>query len=84
MRDGKAFDNPTVVKIAESHGKTAAQILGRWCVQNGFVYIPKSVKRDRMIENAEVFDFELSDEDMNELDSLTTLDAFTTFEGLYR
>jgi diketogulonate reductase-like aldo/keto reductase len=37
-----------------------------------------------MIENAEVFDFELSDEEMNELDSLTTPDAFTTFEGLYR
>ena len=84
LRDGKAFDDPTVVKIAQKHGKSSAQILGRWCVQKGFVYVPKSVKKERMVENAQVFDFELSDGEMGELDALTAKDAFTTFEGLYR
>jgi diketogulonate reductase-like aldo/keto reductase len=84
LRDGKAFNDPTVVKIAETHGKSSAQILGRWCVQKGIVYTPKSVKKERMVENAQVFDFELSYGEMEELDALTTKDAFTTFEGLYR
>ena len=84
LRDGKAFDNPTLVKIASSKGKTPAQILGRWCFQKGFVYVPKSVKKDRMVENANVFDFELSEDEMKELDELTTPEAIKTFVGLYR
>mmetsp|Transcript_11124 Transcript_11124/g.20816 ORF Transcript_11124/g.20816 Transcript_11124/m.20816 type:complete len:380 (+) Transcript_11124:108-1247(+) len=84
LRDGKAFDDPTIVKIAQAHGKSAAQILGRWCVQKGFIYIPKSVKKERMIENAQVFNFELTEDEMNELDGLTTQDAIAAFEGLYR
>jgi diketogulonate reductase-like aldo/keto reductase len=84
LRDGKAMDNPTLLKLAQAHGKSAAQILGRWCVQKGFVYVPKSVKKERMEENAQVFDFQLTDEEMNELDSLTTSDAIDTFLGLYR
>jgi len=84
LRDGKAFDHPVVKEIAASHGKTPAQILGRWCVQHGFVYVPKSVKRERMVENAAVFDFALTDDDMSRLDSLTTPAAIETFAGLYR
>lgn len=84
LRDGKAFDDPTIVKIAKAHGRTPAQVLGRWCVQKGFIYIPKSVKKERMIENAQVFDFELEEEEMKELDGLTTPEAIATFEGLYR
>lgn len=84
LRDGKAFDDPTVIEIAKSHGKSSAQILGRWCVQKGFVYMPKSVKKERMVENAQVFDFELSEGEMDKLDALTAKDAFATFEGLYR
>ena len=84
LRDGKAFDNPTLVEIAKSHGKTPAQILGRWCVQKGFVYMPKSVKKERMEENAKVFDFELSDEDIEQLDGLTTPEALKAFQDLYR
>lgn len=84
LRDGKAMDHPTLVKMGEVHGKSTAQILGRWCVQHGFVYVPKSVKMERMVENAQVFDFELSKEEMDELDALTTPDALSTFEGLYR
>ena len=84
LRDGKAMDDPTLVKIAESHAKSPAQILGRWCVQHGFVYVPKSVKKERMVENGQVFDFELSKEEMEKLDSLTTPQAIETFQSLYR
>jgi diketogulonate reductase-like aldo/keto reductase len=84
LRDGKAMDDPTLVEIASAKGKSPAQILGRWCVQHGFVYVPKSVKKDRMVENAQVFDFELSDEEMKVLDSMTTPDALETFQALYR
>ena len=84
LRDGKAFEDPTLLKIAEAKGKTVAQILGRWCHQHGFIYMPKSVKKERMIENAQVFDFELTDEEMAELDALTTPEACLTFRDLYR
>jgi len=84
LRDGKAFDNPRLVRIAESKSKSPAQIMGRWCVQKGFIYVPKSVKKERMEENANVFDFELTEEEMKDLDSLTTPDAVETFVGLYR
>lgn len=84
LRDGKAFDDPTVCAVAQRVGKTPAQVLGRWCVQKGFIYLPKSVKQERMIENSQVFDFELMPEDMAELDALTTADNLATFEALYR
>jgi diketogulonate reductase-like aldo/keto reductase len=84
LRDGKSFNDPTLIKMASSKGKTVAQILGRWCHQSGFVYIPKSVKKERMIENAQIFDFELSEDEMNELNGLTTPEALDTFKDLYR
>eukprot|EP00985_Skeletonema_marinoi_P021081 scaffold12744_cov91-Skeletonema_marinoi.AAC.2 len=84
LRDGKAMDNPTLISLGEKYNKSPAQILGRWCVQHGFVYVPKSVKIERMVENAQVFDFELSEEEMATLDALTTSDAFETFFGLYK
>ena len=84
LKDGKKFDDPTLVKIASAKGKSPAQILGRWCVQKGFVFVPKSVKKERMVENANVFDFELTAGEMSELDSLTTPDAIETFFGLYK
>ena len=84
LRDGKAFDDPTLLEMAASYGKTPAQILGRWCVQKGFVYVPKSVKKERMVENAQVFDFTLSDDDVEKLDNLTTDEAKQTFKNLYQ
>lgn len=47
LRDGKAFDEVSVVEIAAKHKVSSAQVLGRWCVQHGFIYIPKSVKKQR-------------------------------------
>ena len=84
LRDGKAMDHPSLARIGKAHGKSPAQVLGRWCVQHGFVYTPKSVKKERMVENGEVFDFELTGEEMEELDGLTDETAFEAFEALYR
>jgi diketogulonate reductase-like aldo/keto reductase len=84
LRDGKAMDHPVLSRIGTVHSRSPAQILGRWCVQHGFVYTPKSVKVGRMVENANVFDFELSEEEMDELDGLTTSEALEAFRTLYR
>jgi diketogulonate reductase-like aldo/keto reductase len=84
LRDGKAFDHPVLVEIAMAHDKPVASILGRWCIQHGFVYMPKSVKKERMVENAHVFDFELSPLEMERLDHLTTRDSLQAFQALYR
>lgn len=84
LRDGKAMNHPVLVDMAASYKKTVAQILGRWCVQHGFVYMPKSVQKNRMVENANVFDFTISDSDVAKLDALTTPENIETFVGLYR
>jgi 2,5-diketo-D-gluconate reductase A len=68
---GGTLDHPTIVKIAERHGKSPAQVIIRWHLQHEIVVIPKSVKRERIIENAQVSDFELTDEEMATLDSLS-------------
>jgi 2,5-diketo-D-gluconate reductase A len=67
---GRVLGDPTVARIAQRHGKSPAQTLLRWCVQHGAPVIPKSVHRDRIVANAQIFDFELSGEDMAELDAL--------------
>ncbi len=58
------FTNETLVRIAKAHGKSVGQVVLRWNIQRGVVVIPKSTHKDRVIENFNVFDFELSDEDM--------------------
>lgn len=84
LRDGKVFDHPLLLELAQHYHKTTAQILGRWCIQHGFVYVPKSVQRTRMIENADVFDFTLSEEHMQQLNALTTDATKQGFVDLYR
>eukprot|EP00793_Prasinoderma_coloniale_P001999 PRCOL_00002507-RA len=84
LRDGKAFDNETICAIGAKHDRTAAQVMGRWLVQKGIVYIPKSVRRARMEENACVADFELDADDVAALDALTTEEAISTYAALYR
>jgi diketogulonate reductase-like aldo/keto reductase len=64
------LDNDTIVDIAKSHGKTPAQILIRWDLEKEVVTIPKSVHKDRIVENAGVFDFQLTEEEVARLDSL--------------
>ncbi|EFX79063.1 hypothetical protein DAPPUDRAFT_25705, partial [Daphnia pulex] len=61
---------PPVEKVAQSAGRSPAQVLIRWSIQNGVVTIPKSIKKERIKENSQVFDFELSPEEMAELDTI--------------
>lgn len=66
---GRVAEIPEIVEVAGRHGKTPAQVTIRWILQNGVTTIPKSVHRERIAENADVFDFELSAEDMALIDS---------------
>ena len=67
---GSIFDVPEMQQMANKYGKTIAQICVRWCLQKGYNPLPKSVTANRIIENAQVFDFCLSDEDVAVLDTL--------------
>ena len=66
---GRRLGDPALARVAERYGKTPAQVLIRWALQHGVVVIPKSSNRERIIENAEVFDFSVSPDDMERLDS---------------
>ena len=64
------FTHPVLSSIGEKYGKSAAQVALRWNIQRGVVVIPKSVHKDRMEQNMNIWDFELSEEDMNEIAKL--------------
>lgn len=66
------FQHEILVSIAEKYNKSVAQVILRWLAQREVVVIPKSVRKERIIENFDIFDFELSQEDM---ESITTLDT---------
>ncbi|MCQ6561315.1 aldo/keto reductase [Paenibacillus mendelii] len=70
LMQGQLLDDPTLQEIAGKHGKSVAQIILRWDLQHGVITIPKSTKEQRIIENASVFDFELSQEDLARIDGL--------------
>ena len=70
MRGGDGLEHPAIVSIAQQHSKTPAQIILRWHVQSGFIVIPKSVTPQRIQENLALFDFELSDSDMQIIESM--------------
>jgi len=67
---GQYLADRTVVDIASRVGRTPAQVLLRWCVQRDAIVIPKSVRRERIAENAQIFDFALSEQEMSALDHL--------------
>ena len=69
---GNLFGNPVLKGIGEKYGKSVAQVVLRWQIQRGIVCIPKSVKKERMEQNIQVFDFELSDADMELIAALDT------------
>ena len=66
------FTNETLVKIGEKYGKTAAQVILRWLIQRRVVVLCKSTHKERIAENFDVFDFELSNDDMDEIKTLNT------------
>lgn len=70
---GRAFGNPVLKAVAEKYGKTEAQILVRWCLQHETLPLPKTVSPARIRENADVFGFVISDEDMAALDAVNTV-----------
>jgi 2,5-diketo-D-gluconate reductase A len=70
IAQGKVLEDPTIVRIAESLGKSPAQVTLRWHIQRGDIVFPKSVTRNRVEENFDLFDFELSGEDMTDITSL--------------
>jgi len=66
------LEDPVIVEIAEKHGKTPAQVVLRWHIEHGFCAIPKSVKPHRIAENIDIFDFQLSSDEVAAIDSLDT------------
>ncbi|MBM7587315.1 diketogulonate reductase-like aldo/keto reductase [Bacillus pakistanensis] len=70
LMQGQLLDNDVLQEMANKHNKSAAQIILRWDLQNGVVTIPKSTKEHRIVENANVFDFELTKEEMEIIDGL--------------
>lgn len=70
LMQGHIFEMDEFKRLAEKYGKSIAQIVLRWDLQKGVVTIPKSSKKERIIANADIFDFELSDEDVKLLDGL--------------
>lgn len=70
LMQGELLDNPVLTEIAAAKGKSVAQVILRWDLQNGVVTIPKSTKEHRIIENAAIYDFELSAEEMQRINAL--------------
>ncbi|MEK3699709.1 aldo/keto reductase [Paenibacillus sp. FSL R10-2199] len=72
---GNMFGNEVLTSIAEKHNKSVAQVALRWLVQREVVVIPKSVRKERIIENIDIFDFELSADDIEQISTLDTRES---------
>ncbi|MDB5187471.1 MAG: glyoxal reductase [Candidatus Saccharibacteria bacterium] len=70
--DGNLLDEPLLKEIGSQYGKSPAQVVLRWHIQNNLIVIPKSVTPSRIMQNIDIFDFELNTDDMNRLDNLNT------------
>ncbi|ALS00734.1 glyoxal reductase [Enterococcus silesiacus] len=72
LGQGKILENPTLVEIGKKYHKTAAQVIIRWHLQSDIIVIPKSVHQDRIKQNFDVFDFELTEADIKRINELNT------------
>src|SRR5215468_1653033 len=72
---GRSLEDPTVMRVAQEHGRTPAQVMLRWAIERDVAVIPKSAHRERIVENAEIFDFQLAP------DAIATLDALDRTGG---
>ncbi|ARW20746.1 2,5-didehydrogluconate reductase (2-dehydro-L-gulonate-forming) [Pediococcus pentosaceus] len=70
LMQGKILDNAVLAKIAQKYNKSVAQIVLRWDVQQNILLVVKSVRAERMLSNAQIFDFELAPEDMDQINAL--------------
>ncbi len=70
LTKGRKLGDPVLAEVAMAHGKSPAQVLIRWALDKGFVVLPKSVNRDRISENIDVFDFTLTADELDRLDAL--------------
>lgn len=77
LGSGRLLADPTLARIAGKHGKTVAQTIIRWHLQEGLIVIPKSVNKDRIAANFDVFGFELDADDLKAIDGLDTPDGRT-------
>ncbi|MEK7561653.1 MAG: aldo/keto reductase [Patescibacteria group bacterium] len=68
--EGLFFNDPTLMQVAKKHGKSVPQIMLRWCIDYGVVVLTKSVHKDRIRENIDIFDFKLDADDMKKLKTL--------------
>ncbi len=64
------FANPELKEIGDKYGKSVAQVILRWLLQRGIVPLAKTVNKERMLQNIDIFDFELNEEDMKKIASL--------------
>lgn len=78
LGQGKLLQDPSLMAIGEKYGKTAAQVILRWHLQSDIIAIPKSVHEDRIKENFDVFDFELSAEDMEKINGMNRNEHYGT------
>jgi diketogulonate reductase-like aldo/keto reductase len=69
LTKGRKLNDPKLVELAKQYRKSTAQILIRWALEKGFIVIPKSVKENRIRENADIFDFSITEDDMKYLES---------------
>ncbi|WP_046213777.1 aldo/keto reductase [Paenibacillus wulumuqiensis] len=70
LAQGKLFDNEVVTAIAEKYGKSPAQVLLRWVLDKGVVVLTRSVKEERIVDNANIFDFQLTADEVDQLNAL--------------
>lgn len=70
LAHGKGMDDPVLNEIAKKHNKSVAQVMLRWCVQKGFLVIPKSVTAERICSNIDIFDFTLNTDDLAKIKTL--------------
>ena len=70
LMQGGLLEDPTIANIAEKYGKSNSQVILRWDIQNGVITIPKSVRKERMAQNADIFDFSLTVEEMQIINAM--------------
>lgn len=70
LMQGQVFENEIMQKIAKKHNRSISQITLRWHIQQNIIAIPKSIRKERMIDNLNIFDFVLDDEDMSDIDKI--------------